>query len=70
MECDHQVMDGINRIANNGMDFNKNPSLFPIKNTCLYLANCAIGPMYNPSLKKIQEFLQMQSESGLLVVEH
>jgi cysteine desulfurase/selenocysteine lyase len=56
--------------ATNGMDFNKDPSLFPIKKNCLYLANCAIGPMYHPSLKKVQEFLQMQSESGLLVVEH
>lgn len=64
------MISRINSPAKHPVNFNKSPSLFPIKKNCLYLANCAIGPMYYPSLKKAQEFLHMQSESGLLVVEH
>ena len=52
------------------VDFCKDPRRFPVKKNCLYLANCAIGPMYHPCLKKIQEFLQMQSDSGLQVADH
>ena len=52
------------------VEFYKDSERFPIKNNCLYLANCAIGPLYQPSLEKMQNFLTMQSESGIQVADH
>ena len=48
--------------------FDKSPSLFPVRRKHVYLANCAIGPLYAPAAARAHAFLDAQAEEGMVGV--
>ncbi len=46
--------------------FNKNSSLFPVKDRFIYLSHCSISPLYSKAGAKGAEVLTAQSEKGIL----
>ena len=45
--------------------FDKSETLFPVRQDHVYLAHCAIGPMYGPAAKAACDFIEAQSQRGV-----
>ena len=49
--------------------FDKSQVLFPIRQDNVYLAHCAIGPMYGPGARAACDFVEAHSKAGVLLRE-
>jgi selenocysteine lyase/cysteine desulfurase len=47
--------------------FDKDPDLFPVRRSCAYAANSAIGAMYAPAAEAARAFLEAQARQGVLM---